>query len=712
MTESTRVACASRIDRVTMYARGAVVTRVVTLPEALPAEGCVLELTAGRALIDPRSLRANGQGTRGVLAVDARHVDRSSSVELGPIAKELDRVRRELASVRERKARWAERQSGLLSVWPDPRLRPRKKKGKEDASARIHDALAVSALSESLLDRAHRELEACESLEKSLGDELSALEVRYAQASSAREGRDVERALAILVQLAPATGEDALTSLEIEYVVDAARWWPAYKVRLSDGARAARWSLDAYVAQSSGEDWSDALVSLSTADLLRDVRLPTLPSLRLGRAQPPKRAYRPPPQGLDDLFAGYDAAQAKAPPAAPPVRPAVTEKRKEPSEDGRFAKHDEQARARASDGDSGAVGDAEAMDMVPAQEMRAFAKAEMPKSYPAVTAAPMAPMAAPAPSFAAMPPMQAARGGSMGRRAEEPPAPLKQFGAANGELDPDEQWLDYDGLTLGDARASSAGRGRLAKTSSDRSAPVRARLAEAIERLSGPSGTVDPRDARGMFDHRYVGSARVDVRSDGALHRVSVAQAEGHSKPKFRCVAKEAQEVYREAELQNPFDAPLLGGPAEVFLDDALIARAQVAAADRGAAIALGLGLEERVRVARNGKVHESSAGLLGGSTQVDHSVTIELSSSLGEAITVEVIDRVPTAKRGDEIEVAVLSMKPKGQPYTQAERGSPVDGALKWLVDIAPGAKVTVEFAYRITFSSKLEIEGGNRRD
>jgi hypothetical protein len=144
--------------------------------------------------------------------------------------------------------------------------------------------------------------------------------------------------------------------------------------------------------------------------------------------------------------------------------------------------------------------------------------------------------------------------------------------------------------------------------------------------------------------------------------------------------------VYREAEVQNPFDAPLLGGPAEVFYDDALIARAQVAPGDRGSTIALGLGLEERIRVARNAKVHEASAGLLGGTTQVDHTVTIELSSSLGEAVTVDVIDRVPTAKKGDEVEVAMTAARPKPQAYTQAERGAPIEGGLKWALDVARG--------------------------
>lgn len=711
MVESTRVACASRIDRVTLYARGAVVTRVVSVPEALPDGPCVLEVSAGRPLFDPRSLRAHAGGTRSILAVDARPVDASSSVELGPIAQEIERVRRALEALSERKARWAERQSGLLSVWPDPKLRARKKK--EDAGARIMDGIAVSALSESLLERVHDEVAACEASEKSLRDELSALELRRAQASSAREGRDVGRSLAILVQLAPrGADEDALRSLEIEYAIDAARWWPAYKVRLSDGAKHARWSLDAYIAQSSGEDWSDALISLSTADLVRDVRLPTLPSLRLGRAQPPKRAYRPPPQGLDELFAGYDGAQSSEPskPSSAPVARAAPPAPEMPKRD-----------VAAAAVDDLLVGDEGALDeRTEVESYRAHAKAEDKKVKAAFAAAPMAPpmvmpAASPAPASYSMPapPMQAARGGAaLGRRSEESAAPSKQFATLATEVDPDEQWLDYDGLTLADPRSGSGSRGRLAKSSADSTAGVRASLAEAIERLSAPSGAVDPRSARGMFDHRYEGTSRVEVRSDGALHRVSVAQAEGHSKPKFRCVAKEAAEVYREAEVQNPFDAPLLGGPAEVFMDDALIARAEVSPGDRGSAIALGLGLEERVRVARNAKVHESSAGLLGGTTQVDHTVTIELASSLGEGVVVEVIDRVPTAKKGDEIEVAVLSSKPKAQAYTQAERGAPMDGGLKWLVDLSAGAKVTLEFAYRITFSSKLEIEGGNRRD
>ena len=100
--------------------------------------------------------------------------------------------------------------------------------------------------------------------------------------------------------------------------------------------------------------------------------------------------------------------------------------------------------------------------------------------------------------------------------------------------------------------------------------------------------------------------------------------------------------MYREVEIQNPFDAPLLSGPVEVFLDGALMTTSSSRFVDRGGVVHLGLGVEERLRVARNARVEEGTAGLLGGSAVVDHAITIEVASSLGRKVTVDVLDRVP----------------------------------------------------------------------
>src|SRR5690606_26472673 len=106
--------------------------------------------------------------------------------------------------------------------------------------------------------------------------------------------------------------------LSVTYAVAAARWWPTYTLRVEEAGARATWSFDAIVAQRSGEDWPAVALALSSADLVYDARLPELPSLRFGRAQPKRRAFRPPPAGVDEMFSPYLAFGARAFTATPP----------------------------------------------------------------------------------------------------------------------------------------------------------------------------------------------------------------------------------------------------------------------------------------------------------------------------------------------------------------------------------------------------------
>jgi uncharacterized protein (TIGR02231 family) len=213
-----------------------------------------------------------------------------------------------------------------------------------------------------------------------------------------------------------------------------------------------------------------------------------------------------------------------------------------------------------------------------------------------------------------------------------------------------------------------------------------------------------------MFDHRYEAGAALDVPADARVHRVPLLRAAAAARPRFVTVPREAAEVYREVALDNPFPAPLLPGPCEVYVEGALLTTASLAEVGKGGTLSLGLGVEERLRVARNARVDEQSAGLLGGSTTVDHRVTIDLRSSLGRAVTVEVIDRVPVTD-DEDIEITPSS-KPVPERYEQIERGQPVRGGLRWRVQLPPGGTATVEHGYRVKLSAKHELAGGNRRE
>jgi Domain of unknown function (DUF4139)/N-terminal domain of unknown function (DUF4140) len=721
------VDCPSRIDRVVVYARGAVVTRKVALPADLPAGALELRIGGLTALAEPGSVRARIAGDREVVALRSRVALPAAPVRPGQLAERVRSLRLESTRLdTERAARAAERQR-LGAVKPSPKLSRWARR--QDAAARFEDALALGGVVGAEIARLDRLVA---DLDQAIADhrrKLAAAELEAVQGTTGDLASEDRALLEVLVRLGEA---GAVDDLFLEYVVGAARWWPAYTARLTAAAAKASLSVDAFVAQASGEDWSGVHLAISSADLAQDARLPELRSIRVGRAQPPARkGYRSPPIGLDAMFEGFDRAAALLPPREDDTRAPARDK------GGAETAALFSLSALAAAGPGATSTRAGSVDPEAYAAFQASYGAPPPAGAPAPAqprpaSIPMARLAMPM-SRAAMPePMPQAIGraksagiGGLLRGAAEAASSLSEEALPDGgggglrndlvaapplALEPEEGWFDFDALTLADPLADAAHRGRLVKEA-PRASSSRAAAVQSLAGLAAPSDARDPLETRGRFDHRWDAEGTADVPSSGRPHRVAVASAEGPSKPRFVAVPREAAEVYREAEIKNPFAAPLLAGPVEVFLDGALLTTSSLAFVDRGGTMHLGLGVEERLRVARNARVEESSAGLLGGSTAVEHTVTIDVASSLGREIDVEVIDRLPVSDE-KEIEIKKLWSRPEPAKYTQADRGAPVRGGLAWSIAVPAGEKKRIEFAYRVTLPSKNEIVGGNRRE
>jgi hypothetical protein len=95
--------------------------------------------------------------------------------------------------------------------------------------------------------------------------------------------------------------------VEVSYIVPGARWRPAYKLYIHDNYKKARLVMGALVAQKTGEDWQNARLRFSAAELTRITQLSELPSRRIGRAQPAKPpSFRKKLPPSSSLFAGFD----------------------------------------------------------------------------------------------------------------------------------------------------------------------------------------------------------------------------------------------------------------------------------------------------------------------------------------------------------------------------------------------------------------------
>jgi uncharacterized protein (TIGR02231 family) len=213
-----------------------------------------------------------------------------------------------------------------------------------------------------------------------------------------------------------------------------------------------------------------------------------------------------------------------------------------------------------------------------------------------------------------------------------------------------------------------------------------------------------------MFDHRYEAEGACDVPSDGRVHRVPISVAACASRLHYTTVPVEAAEVYREAVLANPFSGPLLAGPVDVYLDGTLLTTTRTAPIDRGGELRVGMGVDDRLTVARNVRVTEESVGLIGGSRAVTHTVAIELSASVRDPVKVTVLERVPVSD-DKAIKIEVASERPATVAYDQSERGAAVRGARRYEITLEPGKKERIELVYRLVFANKLDVIGGSRR-
>jgi len=234
---------------------------------------------------------------------------------------------------------------------------------------------------------------------------------------------------------------------------------------------------------------------------------------------------------------------------------------------------------------------------------------------------------------------------------------------------------------------------------------------DRLRQLAIPEHAVAVEQSAGHFAVRYQKEGEGEVLADGQLHGLTLLGCEGEVRRLFRCVPSVDTQVYRIAEFKNPAGLPLLVGPVSVYRGGDFLVRSPLSTTPPGKEISVNLGVEPGIRVARNVHFGESTAGMFGGDTVLDHRVELEVRSGLGEPARIELFERVPVSHQED-IQVEVVKTEPPADKYDQKERGVLVEGGQRFVLDVAPGETRRCELHFRITIPSKQVLRGGNRRE
>jgi len=268
---------ASAIDAVTVFPDGASITRVITLDLAAGDTTVVAkDFPLG---LDKSSLRVEGEaGARLTIgAIDARPPRAAPPADLP----ELDKKIEALKDVR------ADLDGAIASATA------RRKFAERFAEA------SPAGLGEKGEARPLTEWRAAFS---AVAEEVAAADTAIRDAD--RKQRDIDREIARLqqdraakppsrleVRIELASPEATRATLRVSYAVSHARWTPLYDARLETGTKDRKAALElvrrAEITQSTGEDWTNVALGVSTVRVARGGSAPELGTLIAQYPQPP-----------------------------------------------------------------------------------------------------------------------------------------------------------------------------------------------------------------------------------------------------------------------------------------------------------------------------------------------------------------------------------------------------------------------------------------
>lgn len=288
----------SAIDAVTVYPDGATVTRIIALD--LASGDSTLVAKDFPLSLDPSSLRVEGEaGTKLTIGtIDARPPRAAPPVNLSELDKRIEALSDQRADLQgtidsataRRKFAQHFAEASPAGLGEKGEARPIT----EWRAAFVAVAEEIATADTTIRDAARRQRE---------------IDRQIAQLEAERSAKPPSK-LEVRIDVASAAATKA--TLRVTYAVRNARWLPLYDARLDTGAKDRKPQIElirrAEVTQSTGEDWSNVTLGVSTVRIGRGGSAPELNPLVAQYPQPPK------PRALGSV------SDTATPPAAPMQR--------------------------------------------------------------------------------------------------------------------------------------------------------------------------------------------------------------------------------------------------------------------------------------------------------------------------------------------------------------------------------------------------------
>ena len=251
---AAEIEASSQIDAVTVYPDGATVTRLIRLD--LPAGDSTLLAHDFPLTLDPSSLRVEGEGGARLVigAVDARPPLPAPPANLPQIDRRIEALRDQRAALDGEIAAAAARRK-FAERFAETSPAGLGEKGEARPLSEWRAAFAAVAEEIATADNTVRDARI---KQRDLDREITRLE--------AERNTTPPKKLEVRIDLNADAAAPVM--LRVTYAVRGARWTPVYDARLDTGGKDRKPSLElirrAEIVQTTGEDWADVALAVST----------------------------------------------------------------------------------------------------------------------------------------------------------------------------------------------------------------------------------------------------------------------------------------------------------------------------------------------------------------------------------------------------------------------------------------------------------------
>lgn len=601
----------------------------VTRTATVTAPGTV-EFPALPESIDASSVRVEAQGAE-VRRVDLERLTPEAfrTVEAKRLLEELDAVDTELTRLQKEQAALTSHLDTLVRLSPSLPPMDHVKPAPKLSPQGWGQALQFQATQ---LEAAQKRLRDVELAQRAAAKKREAL-VERAEKLGNPEQRSGWKVSALLAGGGPAT-------VSVTYLVRQARWTPSWDVQLDPEKSVVTVALAGLVSQESGEDWEDAQLTLSTAIPAAAVKAPKLVTWKIGTTD----RFIPTPTPVQEYVRAIPA-----PPRPPTVRSEEVLVR------GWLAQVTGQSIPLRS------VEQPEAEPMEREEDRKEYARSDrrMPKKNE---------VAMPRPAQAAPPP--------------PPAAPVVAESSSRTSMDFSDDSIEGE---LSNAPGALGSR-------SQRPQPVSSfSLAPPASYRAPFFGADSPVTLAGGYDLSFPSRQRETIPSAGGARRVALWSGQWPVAVERRLYPALARDAFLSAELKNPSQQVLPGGPATLSVGADPAGTAQLKLVSPGETVTLPLGLDRALKAVRNVQVVDATQGLVSKDDVSTYTVTIELVNPYRTPVALRVFDQWPLPQPNQkDLETKLLESAPLA--IQDAAKGH-----LEWRLSLKPNEKQVLRFSYQV---------------